>query len=546
MIPQRWSPLLILLSLLVQVQLVRAQEDPEQDLFLKVDPRLIAEADEVLSVIASHDNPLWPGWDATRTPILFYLPGQQDVLINHPDPPEGFVLYEGLAHLTHGRIHLRNGPTLIDLDGQNTSREIQGIETLVVADTLSNLKTQMAALMNDPRPVSEKLVDHDYRALSTDPYGQMAMIAHEAFHVFQSEAAPGKGGDERSLAIYPTLSVINNVGFAFEGNALAKAILSPDEARCREAAIRWLAVRLDRRSHLPDEAIAYEDGTEFMEGLAKYVEYKLSLALEEREPADAMLWVQGFHGYGDLESFRQGLIDEMLENMHGRVNVNNDPYGTAPLRFRLYYSGMAIALVLDRLCPDWHGKALAPDATLTGLARAAIKAAPKELALAHAEVKASPEFKSLQRDKSQLEEAGRKEIAGRLDRILHGNNTLIILDYSAYESPEIALGFTPFGISAVDEHRTIYGMVPISARIEPGVGFYQTEASPLLHDRQNKLFQFQLAEKITRSDLERALGVTQLPERPIRKNELNLPGLQLISKRMRIAWEEGIVTIRLL
>src|SRR5438132_5737260 len=62
---------------------------------LRIDPRLIVEATEVWGLIAGRENPVWPGWDASATPILFYLPGEQDVLINHPRPPAGFVAYEG-------------------------------------------------------------------------------------------------------------------------------------------------------------------------------------------------------------------------------------------------------------------------------------------------------------------------------------------------------------------------------------------------------------------------------------------------------------------
>ena len=44
---------------------------------LRVDPLLIAEAGEVWGLIASPNNPIWPGWDASATPLLFYLPGSR-------------------------------------------------------------------------------------------------------------------------------------------------------------------------------------------------------------------------------------------------------------------------------------------------------------------------------------------------------------------------------------------------------------------------------------------------------------------------------------
>ena len=41
------------------------------------------------------------------------------------------------------------------------------------------------------------------------------------------------------------------------------------------------------------------------------------------------------------------MIEMMERHLRGEVNVNNSPYGTAPVRMRLYYSGMAIGLLLD-------------------------------------------------------------------------------------------------------------------------------------------------------------------------------------------------------
>lgn len=191
---------------------------------LRVDPRLIAAAAEVWAVIAGPTNPVWPGWDASTTPILFYLPGEQDVLINHPHPPRGFVPYRGPVRFSAGAIALGGPPTIIAADGQNTSRDIEGVRTLVVADALSNLRQDVRSLLTDPRPNPEKAQSLEYSQLATDPYGQLRLITHEAFHVFQRRVAPAKGANEMLLTRYPVLSVGNNVGFAQEGAALAAAL----------------------------------------------------------------------------------------------------------------------------------------------------------------------------------------------------------------------------------------------------------------------------------------------------------------------------------
>jgi len=218
-----------------------AQGAPQAAPSLRVDPLLIGEAREVWGLIASAKNPVWQGWNAADTPLLFYLPGEQDVLINHPHPPKGFVPYDGADQFPGWRIFVKNGPTLVEWDGQNTSKDVDGVQTLVVADTLSNLKMRVGGVVQDPRPAPEKLAGLRPATLAADPYDQLALVVHEAFHVFQDRQAPDKGANEMLLLYYPVLSVQNNVGFALEGAALAECLRASDPASQRRAAIRWLA-----------------------------------------------------------------------------------------------------------------------------------------------------------------------------------------------------------------------------------------------------------------------------------------------------------------
>src|SRR5690242_21099247 len=94
---------------------------------LVIDPLLITEAEEIWSVIGRPNNPVWPGWDARKTPILIYFPGKQDVLINHPKPPAGFTAYSGPLRTPLGPIYVRNGQTIKEFDGQNTSTDVNGV-----------------------------------------------------------------------------------------------------------------------------------------------------------------------------------------------------------------------------------------------------------------------------------------------------------------------------------------------------------------------------------------------------------------------------------
>jgi hypothetical protein len=73
------------------------------------------------------------------------------------------------------------------------------------------------------------------------------------------------------LLYYPVLSVENNVGLALEGRALVAALRAEIESAFREEVLQWLVIRQERRAKVPAEAIEYENGVEFGEGLAKYM-----------------------------------------------------------------------------------------------------------------------------------------------------------------------------------------------------------------------------------------------------------------------------------
>jgi len=503
---------------------------------LRVDPRLLLEARTVWQVIAAPRNPVWPGWNAADTPILIYLPGVQDALIHHPHPPKGFVRYPGRTPFEPGAVFLRDGPTTFSWDGQNTSTEVEGVKTLVVADTPSRLKDQIRGLLGDPRPPETKLADLDYeRDLVPDLYEEMATIGHEAFHVFQGRRAPGKAANEGDVRLYPCLSVENNVGMALEGKALAECMRATDERTLRTAALRWLAIRRDRRQALTHRAVAYEDGNEFNEGLAKYVELALMRALEGRRPSDSLYLYQGFHGFTRLAEFRDRRVQRMVGAMRGEVNTNNDPYGTSPIRYRLYYSGMGIATLLDRIAPSWKTRILADSVSLTDLAAEALRATDDDLRRALAEARSDTEYASLVARKAELAEDGRRDTDSLLTRVIRGGTTALIFDYSALSGAKTSVSFTPFGVRALDTLRTIYTMVPITAQVASKQnGFAQTTPIPTLDDRATKTFTFPLARSLTTAEM-RDLATSA--ERALAAHEdftADLPGAKVFAKRARI------------
>jgi hypothetical protein len=541
----QWFRIFIVCGATACTPAVLASEPPVGAQFLQIDPLLVAQAEEVWRFVASPDNPIWPGWDASDTPILLYLPGIQDLLINHPDPPEGFVAYDGPVRFRGATMFVRSGRTHFELDGQNTSTDVNGTRTLVVADTLSNRKPNVISLLYDPRPVEEKIGTLSYESLRADPYGQMQTIAHEAFHVHQDLFSEGKHADEGTVWRYPTLSVENNVGFAMEGDWLVAALKAASPDRVRDAALNWLALRAHRRRALPPEAVAYEDGNEFAEGLAKYVEWRLLDVLEGQSPGERMHYAQGFAGYDDLQPQRDELLTQVGRNMRGEVNVNNDPYGVAPLRFRLYFSGMAVAALLDRISDDWKTRIFETGSTLTSLAASALGATDEELRERFGRLTSTDGYRQLTAQKAELRENGLVEIRRMVDAIDGGEGTLLVIDFSAIDEPDVAMSFTPFGVTRVDDSSAIYRMVPIAARVRPGAVFRQTVARDVLFDRDAKTFRFRLTETVSDEALLEALGLDAWPTGPFDVTEVELPGVSLTLGMATVERGDGSIVVRL-
>jgi hypothetical protein len=510
-----------------------------------VSPLLVDAAAEVWGIVAAPENPVWPGWNASDTPLLLYLPGKQDLLINHPHPPEGFRPYSGPLTFPRGKMMVKDGPTIISFDGQNTAMDVAGVRTLVVADPLSNLRQRVTGWIEDPRPAAEKTRALELADLMANPYDQLALIVHEAFHVHQQRSAPHRDTNEMLLLYYPVLSVENNVGMALEGDALVTAARAKDAATLRAAALRWLALRGDRRRALPVRAVQYEDGIEFAEGLAKYTEYRLFQVLEGRRPAPGLARAQGFHGYADLSAEREELLRQTLANMRGEVNVNNDPYGTAPLRMRLYYSGMSIALLLDRLSPGWKREAFASDSSLTAIARDALKATPTELEAALAAARSGAEYDTLVAAKQRLAEEGKKRIDARLAAIEQGSGTSLIVDYSALASKNLGLSFSPFGITVVDPDRVIFEQVPIQAGFSDGSELKQSVALPLLRDTKQRRVRCPLDRRVSREEFVRLLGPGKSENAALGPADLDLPGVKLHVTHGAARWTDGAIVVTL-
>jgi hypothetical protein len=147
--------------------------------------------------------------------------------------------------------------------------------------------------------------------------GLVGTAAHERFHVFQRARHPGWSANEVELFTYPFGDAAALALRRLETEALRRGLAARDDA----VAACWsglaMAMRRERFASLAPGAVEWERKSELNEGLAEYVERRA------------------------MDHAVAGILPA-------------DDFPPEELRRRVYRSGAAIAVMLDRLDPRWR------------------------------------------------------------------------------------------------------------------------------------------------------------------------------------------------
>jgi len=463
---------------------------------LKIDPLLLVSLKECQNIMQSLGNEIFPGWDFGSTPVLFYKPKVQELLINFPHQPEGFSSYTGFTPLEVKSIYVRNDSTHFLVDDQNTSIEIDSIPVLVVADPLSRMRNQMRGVLTErPKDFLTQWLDNwDF---VESPYQELFLILHEAFHVHQDKKTPEKGANEMIVSKYPLLDPINNAFYVLEGNILRDALLSPDPQKKLEKIKELVAVRSFRQSRLDSSFVEYENLTEYSEGLARYVEYKFMCFGERIEPVKEMYYHQGFNGYrGVLEKLFEDRVNDMVKVVSVSDDRFGNKFGSGPLRFKLYDLGAFQALLLDEVMPTWKDKIFSDGVYLGDMLKQSMALSPGKLEQLLTRAKLEYNYDEAYQDKLQFEQEGKKKIEEKLASIVNTNQTLVKVLYAGF-TEKLGIAYTPFGVTQVSEKSAIYDMVPIKIRFKEGVELQFRQVIPVLVDKENKMIEFAVPTPIS-------------------------------------------------
>ncbi|HSF80920.1 MAG TPA: hypothetical protein VLA49_06780 [Anaerolineales bacterium] len=131
-----------------------------------------------------------------------------------------------------------------------------------------------------------------------------------------------------------------------EIDLLRQALDASSDQQVAEAVLQFLVARETRRAahSLSSELIAFERNFEWEEGLAKYVELEIWRQAFESGTYTPVQGMQHDPDFKQYRSFEQRWSQE-LGQMSRQASREGDT--------RFYYTGMAQAMLLDRLLPDW-------------------------------------------------------------------------------------------------------------------------------------------------------------------------------------------------
>ena len=341
-------------------------------------PRARGHLAEALHLRSTLGDEIWPGFGSSSNPQILYNEGYT-FLVGHPDPPPGWRTRPG-GPLLGGRWEPVPGDRF---RGERYYRqrltpggpEPQAFTHLVGDRWAGSIMTQEWARIHLGQTIRENLPPvlqwiPPYRLLAPlffrSAEHHVTLILHEAFHAYQATVAQERLLQaEAATALeerYPWNDEAQETAWEGELAYLADALVADDYEEARHLAQRFLQAREARRAGLARELIRYEREREWLEGGAKYVEvasWRVAAATEAYEPVEEVLDDGDFDGYAGAHRAWQRELGQLRRSA-----------GQGETRF--YYSGMALAFLLDRFLPGWKGRAMEPGVFLDALLEEAL------------------------------------------------------------------------------------------------------------------------------------------------------------------------------
>jgi hypothetical protein len=346
----------------------------------RLDERQKALLSEALHVHRALGDSICPAWAREDLPVVLYNE-RYAFLTGLPDPPIGWIKvpgykvrggpwervpddsFEGAPYYRQALPSPAENPEAFTVRiGDRWAASLPTLEWFGIS-LADRMRSGMPPALAGVFPYRLAL-----RFLIDGSDGYLCMIQHEAFHAHQGVAAPLRiASAERAAAEverdYPFGQAASEQAWKRELGLLASCLRASTREEARALARRFLATRQDRRDRLGLAAalVGCERQREWLEGLAKYVElesWRRSALTPGYRPLPALKSDPGFKAYAGS---RRRLSREVGQIAWAKEDT------------RFYYSGMAQAMILDRLMPGWKSRAFAQDVWLEDLVAEAVR-----------------------------------------------------------------------------------------------------------------------------------------------------------------------------
>ncbi len=334
---------------------------------------------EVIQLRRTLGGKVWPGWDTLDIPILLYNE-EYAFLVGLPDPAPGWInVSTGVAQGAGWEIVPDD-----TFDGQPYYRQpIAGLAetpqafTVRVADRwVASMTTKewteiklRGYIQADLPPLIAKIFPYSVflSAFNSDWY--MCAVLHESMHAYQGTVARERLEQaEKSMEAaksYPWENDALQEDWQTELDLLVRALRAESDQEARELAASFLNQREARRTRhaLSPALVDFERQREWEEGLAKYIELEIwrqASKTEDYAPLAALAEDPDFKNYTTFDQRWQQEVSQLARMARGEEDE------------RFYYTGMAQAVLLDRLAPGWKETVMVEGVFLEDLLKSAV------------------------------------------------------------------------------------------------------------------------------------------------------------------------------
>lgn len=321
----------------------------------------------------------WPGWGSTQTPVVVYNESYVFLVgYAETEPPDGWLKVP--------QDDARGGPWQPvpgdDFQGDVYYRQPLPPDGETPQAFTVKVGDQWAASFHTKEWMEISLANQFRRDLPAFarpifPYplvtniflrgsdGYIGALAHESFHAYQGTiAAQRLAAAENTVSLaepnYPWSEDAFIDAWQTELDLLAEALRAETEEQSAALAQEFLAHRARRRqnANLAPSLVAYEKQREWLEGLARYVELEIWRQAYQTGAYQPHPAIQDNGDFSNYDTFPRRWTQEI-----DQVKRMADDVGDG----RFYYSGMAQAVLLDRLAPGWKEDVMNNDASLEDL-----------------------------------------------------------------------------------------------------------------------------------------------------------------------------------